>query len=360
MQIRPEQLAAHLHKQLLPLYVISGEEPLQREESVDSVRSAARADGYDERTTFHVERRFNWSELDEFGDALSLFATRRIVEVRVPSKLDDAGRKALASWCERPPEDVLMILILGFRVDRKMTRAKWFSALERLGAHLQVFPVDAGQMPHWIGQRAQRIKLNLDADACALLAERAEGNLLAGAQELEKLSLLHGGEIVGVEQVLAATSDSARYDAFDLVDASFSGDAVRTVRVVRGLREEGLRLPEVLGPLAWAMRSAAELAAAMSGGTSLDQAIGPRHGAWRSPARKRVIQSVLLRHPAPRWGRMLKRASLIDRAAKGDQGRLNWRTRGELQQAWSDLESLGLLLAGVNLSAPRPYNRPNH
>jgi len=355
MQIRPEQLAAHLGKELLPLYIISGEEPLQREESIDAVRAAARARQFDERTIFHVERRFDWSELHGFGDALSLFATRRIVELRVPSKLDDAGRKTLTTWCERPPEDVLMILILGFRVDRKMAQAKWFRALERIGAHLQVTPVAAEQMPRWIEQRAQRLELNLDADACALLAERAEGNLLAGAQELEKLALLCSGEAVGVEQVLAATSDSARYDAFDLVDACFSGDAARTVRIVRALREEGLRLPEVLGPLAWAMRSAAEIAAAMAGGHSLDQAMGPRHGAWRSPARKRAMQTVLDRHPEPLWGRMLKRASHIDRAAKGDQGRLNWRTRGELQQAWSDLESLGLLLAGVRLATPRPY-----
>ena len=43
MQIKPEQLAAHLGNQLLPLYVISGEEPLQREESIDAIRAAAPA-----------------------------------------------------------------------------------------------------------------------------------------------------------------------------------------------------------------------------------------------------------------------------------------------------------------------------
>jgi DNA polymerase-3 subunit delta len=353
MQIKPEQLTAHLDRQLLALYVISGEEPLQREESVDAIRAAARAQQFDERTVFHIDRRFNWSELDGFADAFSLFATRRIIELRVPSKLDDAGRKALTAWSARPPQDVLMILILGFRMDRKMTQAKWFAGLERAGAHLQVWPVEVAQMPRWIAQRAQRANLDLHAQACALLAERAEGNLLAGAQEIEKLSLLHAGESVSVEQVIDATSDSSRFDSFDLVDACFRGEAARTVRIVQALRDEGLRLPEVLGPLAWAMRCAAQIAPAMARGASLDQAMGPQHGAWRSPARKPALEMALKRHPAARWPRMLKRASRIDRAAKGDQGRLNWRARGELQQAWSDLESLGLLLAGVTLTTPR-------
>jgi DNA polymerase-3 subunit delta len=157
---------------------------------------------------------------------------------------------------------------------------------------------------------------------------------------------------VGVEDVLAATADSARYDAFDLVDACFTGDAPRTVRVVRALREEGYRLPEVLGPLAWAMRSAAEIAPATADGTPLDRALGPKHGAWRARDRKSALEAVLARHPAGRWASLLRRASLIDRRAKGDAGRLNWRLRGELAQAWGELESLVLLLAGVSLARP--------
>jgi hypothetical protein len=192
VQLRPEQLAAHLSSALLPLYIISGEEPLQREESIDAIRAAARAQQFNERTTYHIDRRFDWSELGSFGDALSLFAERRIVEVRAPSKLDDAGRKALTSWCERLPEDVLMILVLGYRVDRKMAQAKWFSALDRAGAHLAVSPIETAQMPRWMARRAQQADLQLDEDACSLLAERAEGNLLAGAQEVDKLALLYG------------------------------------------------------------------------------------------------------------------------------------------------------------------------
>ena len=348
MKLRPERLEDHLGEQLLPLYVVSGEEPLQREECVDAVRAAARAAHFEEREVFHVDRRFDWNELSSCADTLSLFATRRIVEVRASTKLEDAGRKALANWSERPPEDVLLMLIASFRVDGQMARAKWFSALERAGAHVQVWPVAPAEMPHWVSQRARRAGLDLDAQAAELLAERAEGNLLAGNQEVEKLALLYRGETVGVEQVLAATTDSARYDAFDLVDACFSGDAARTVRIVRALREEGMRLPEVLGPLAWAMRSAAEIAPAAARGMSVQQAMGPRHGAWRSPERSRALEAVLARHPAPRWGTLLRRAGLIDRRSKGDSGRLSWRLRGELLQAWGELETLTLVLAGVN------------
>ena len=356
MQLRPEQLARHLQQELLALYIISGEEPLQREECVDRVRAAARARQFDEREVFHVDRRFDWSALDHFSDSLSLFASRRILELRVPAKLEDAGRRALTAWVQRPPQDVLLILILAIRVDGQMARAKWFAALEKSGAHVQVWPLAPEQMPGWAQQRARQAGLAIDDDAAALLAERAEGNLLAGAQEVEKLALLHRGEQVGVEQVIDATTDSARYDVFDLIDACFVGDAPRTVRILRALREEGMRLPEVLGPLAWAMRSAAEVAPAAARGVPLDRALGPRHGAWRAPQRRHALQLALERHPAARWPRMLRRAGLIDRRAKGDAGRLNWRIHGELAQAWSDLESLGLLLAGVSLARPRPYH----
>jgi len=348
VKLRPDQLHEHLARPLLPLYVVSGEEPLQREECVDAIRTAARGAGFEEREVFHVDRRFQWNELTASADTLSLFATRRIVEVRAVAKLDDAGRKALAGWSERPPQDVLLMLILSFRVDGQMARAKWFSALESTGAHLQVWPVAPAEMPRWVAQRARRAGLDLDADAAAMLAERAEGNLLAGSQDVEKLALLYRGETVGVEQVLAATADSARYDAFDLVDACFRGDAPRTVRIVRALREEGMRLQEVLGPLAWAMRSAADIAPALARGTPLDRAMGPRHGAWRARERREALEAVLARHPAPRWGTLLRRAGLIDRRSKGDSGRLNWRLRGELLQAWGELETLTLVLAGVN------------
>lgn len=359
MKLAPHQLLAHLENALLDLYLVSGEEPLQREECVDAIRAAARRRGFEEREVRHVDRRFDWSELAAFGDTLSLFATRRILELRIPAKLDDAGRKALAAWQERAPPDVLLLAILGFRVDGQMARAKWFSALERAGAHVQVWPVAPADMPGWVQQRAKRAGLVLDEDAGALLAERAEGNLLAGAQEVEKLALLCPGETVGAEQVLAATADSARYDAFDLVDACFGGDAPRAVRIVRGLREEGYRLQEVLGPLAWAVRSAAEIAPARASGLPLDRAMGPKHGAWRMPQRRRALEAVLARHPAARFSRMLARASRIDRRAKGDSGRLNRRIRGEPGVAWSELECLALLIAGVSLSRPGLYN-PAH
>lgn len=355
MRLRPDQLAAHLEGTLAPLYVLSGEEPLQREECLDALRAAARSRGFDERESLTVDRRFDWAELAHFGDSLSLFASRRILELRAAGRFDDAGRKALAAWCERPPQDVLLVLVLEYRVDGQMARAKWFSALEKSGAHVQVWPVDAERMPDWVQSRARREGLTLDAGAASLLAERHEGNLLAGAQEVAKLALLHRGEVVTADQVLAATADSARYDAFDLVDASFAGDAARTVRVVNALREEGLRLPEVLGAVGWAVRSAAEIAPAVARGVPLDRAMGPKHGAWRSPARRRALETVLARHSPRRWGLLVRRLSRIDRRAKGDSGRLVRRIRGEERLAWSELESLALALAGVSLARGRPY-----
>lgn len=355
MRLRPDQLQTHLEGGLLPIYVLSGEEPLQREECLDALRAAARAQGYEERVVHHADRRFDWIELSHFADSLSLFASRRILEVRVEQKLDDAGRKALVSYAERPPPDVVLFLVFAFRVDATMGRSKWFQSLESVGAHLPLWPVQAAAMIDWVQDRARGQGLDLSAAAASLLAERGEGNLLAAAQEIEKLRLLHSGQQVDVEQVIAATSDSARFNAFDLVDACFTGDAPRAVRVLRGLREEGMRVAEVLGPLAWAMRIAAEVAEITANGTPLERALGPRHGAWKAPARRRVLQSALSRHSAQRWARLLSRASVVDRRGKGDQGRLNLGIRRAQGDAWNELENLGLALCGVSARGRSAY-----
>jgi len=350
MRLRPEQLAADLERALRPVYVVSGEEPLQREECIDAIRAAARARRFEEREVLHVlDRRFDWGALAAFGDSLSLFASRRILELRVALKLDDAGRKALVAWSERPPEDVLLVVVLGFRVDGQMARMNWFRALEAAGAHLPVYPLEPAQMPPWVAARARRAGLALAPDAAALLAERAEGNLLAGAQEIEKLSLLYLGRTVGLDEVRAATADSARYDAFDLVDACFRGDAPRTVRIVRALRDEAASLPALMGALAWAMRSAAELAPQTARGVALERALGPRHGAWRAAGRREALAAVLARHPAARWGRLLHRAGRIERRAKGDAGRLHRRVGGDESRAWDELEGLALVIAGLRV-----------
>jgi DNA polymerase-3 subunit delta len=347
MRLTPDKLASHLRNPLKPLYLLSGDEPLQREESLDVLRAAAREQGYEERTVIHTERGFDASVLQQFGDSLSLFATLRIIELRINSKVDDKTRKALVSYTSNLPADTLSLIIFGFRVDASMARSKWFSTIEKNAVHLQAWTINARDMPGWVRQRAHSRGLQLDDDALGLLAERGEGNLLACAQEIDTLQLLHPQTLLTTDHILAATRDSARYDAFSLVDTCFAGDAARAVRILRVLREDGVSLPEITGALAWALRSAAEIAPAVSRGVSLEQAMGPSHSAWRSQQRLPLMRSAIARHPAGRWGRFLQRIGSLERRAKGHIGRMNIGIRRPAAEAWIELESLILALCGL-------------
>ncbi len=357
MRLTTDKLASQLQKNLQPLYLLSGEEPLQREESLDLIRATARAQGYEERTVIPVERGFDAAVLRNFSDSLSLFASLRILELRIERKLDDKSRKALVSYASNLPADTLSLIVIGFRVDGSMARSKWFSTLEKNAAHSQTWPVPASDMPGWVRRRATSRELQLDEQALSLLAERGEGNLLACAQEIETLSLLYPQQSITVEHILGATRDSARYDAFKLVDACFAGEPGRAIRILRMLREEGHGLPEITGALSWALRSAAEIAPAVSRGASLEQAIGPAQGAWRSQQRLALMRSALARHPAWRWGRFLQRSGRIERRAKGHIGRLNRDIKHPAMEAWSEMENLLLALCGLRHGTPSATRR---
>ncbi len=353
MRLTADKLTSHLRHNLHPLYLLSGDEPLQREESLDLIRAAARDKGYEERTVVHVERGFDDAVLRNFSDSMSLFASLRIIELRIERKLDDKGRKTLVEYAANLPPDTLSLVVLGFRVDGAMSRSKWFSGLEKSAMHLQSQLIDPHNMPGWVRQRATDRGLRLAEDALALLAERGEGNLLACAQEIEILRLLYPDQTLTAEHVLGATRDSARYDAFNLTDACFAGEAARAVRILRILRGEGHSLPELTGALSWALRSAAEIAPAIERGAALEQALGPKHGAWRNKQRLALMRSATTRHPAWRWGRFLQRIGRLERRSKGHIGRLNKDIKHPAMEAWIEFESLVLAICGLQQSAKR-------
>ena len=185
MKLNATQLESHLQADLAPLYILSGDETLLVQEAADAIRHAARARGYSEREVMHVDRSFDWSALNDAGDTLSLFAEKRIIELRMPTgKPGDAGRKALLNWVERPPEDTLLLIITG-KLEAAIPRAKWFKTLEAAGASLTIWPLEAARLPGWVGARMRERGLQPDVAAVELLAQRVEGNLLAAAQEAE-------------------------------------------------------------------------------------------------------------------------------------------------------------------------------
>ena len=227
MKIRYEQLATSLKQKLAPVYLVSGDEPFQANESCVQIRTAAQENGYTEREIFHVERSFDWSNLGLSGNSLSLFSDRKLIELRMPAgKPGTEGSRAIVEFLDAQSDDTLLLIVTS-KLDATAQRGKWVKAVESAGVHLPVWPIDAQRLPGWIQARLAKRGCTIDPDALPLLVDRVEGNLLAADQELEKLRLLYGEGRISLEQVQSAVADSSRYDVFSLVDECLRGNAAR-------------------------------------------------------------------------------------------------------------------------------------
>src|SRR5690606_34619335 len=212
----------------------------------DAIRARARQEGFTERDLYVVERGFDWQALLGESRAMSLFSERKVLEIRMSNPAPgEQGAAAIIELAEQPAADTLILIITG-KLDGRAQRAKWVSAVERHGLVVQIWPVDLPRLPTWIRQRLARHGLNADAEAAALLAERVEGNLLAAHQEVEKLALLRPPGPVTTEVVLEAVADSARYDVLQLGEAAMRGSTARALRILEGLRGEGIDATLVL------------------------------------------------------------------------------------------------------------------
>jgi len=322
---------------LAPVWLITGDEPLQLDEAAAAIRGAARARGFSERELYSAETGFDWGQITAAAQSLSLFGERKLIELRLPSgKPGDAGSKALIGYCAAPPEENLLLVITG-KLDKRDQSSKWFQALDQAGVVVQVWPVEPRALPAWVERRMRLAGLEPTREAAQLLAERAEGNLLAAAQEVEKLRLLLGeGARIDLEAVRSAVVESARFNVFELADAALLGDAPRTARMVAGLRAEGSEPPVVLWALAREIRTLASIAGEVARGTAPDQAIAQK-GVWAK--RRPLFATALERYGVNGWRRLLRRAQRIDRIIKGAQP----------GNAWDELVQLALLVAGVRL-----------
>lgn len=333
MRLRFESLSSHINKPLLPIYWVSGDEPFQLDEACRLLRQAAVQQGYSERQVYHVDRSFDWSELRLGADSLSLFAERKLIELRLPSgKPGTDGSKALQAYAENPPEDTLLLIISG-KLESAAQKSKWFNAVDKAGAVLQVWPIEPTRLPQWVGQRLQHRGLQASTEAVRLLCERSEGNLLAADQELEKLLLLYGPGKLDTAQVQAAVTDSARFDVFSLVDEALQGHTDRVCRVLFGLRGEGVEPVLVLWALERELRSLATIARVAAGGTAVDQVMATQR-VWEK--RKPLIRKALSRGQPELWERLLTRCGHLDRMIKGQ----------ETGRVWDELLELGLSVAG--------------
>ena len=323
MQLRADQLPAHLAnpaRGLARLYTIHGDEPLLAQEAGDAIRTAARAAGYAERKVFAVSgAHFDWSGLLGAAQAMSLFAERQLIEIRIPGgKPGKDGSEALQRYCQHLSDDVLTLVHLP-KLDRQQQQAAWFGALDKAGVVLQVLPVERRALPTWLAQRlatqGQRVaEGEAGQQTLAFFADRVEGNLLAAHQELQKLALLFPPGELGFEQVEAAVLNVARYDVFKLGEAVLAGHTARVLRMLDGLRAEGEATVLVHWSLAEDIRNLKRGKDALLQGKPLPMALREARG-WGT--KERLYERLLPLLDAQQLAHLVDAASLCDGVIKG-------------------------------------------
>ncbi|MEI6301056.1 MAG: DNA polymerase III subunit delta [Betaproteobacteria bacterium] len=333
MQLKSEQLAQHLTRALTPLYVVQGDEPLLTLEAADAIRAKARSEGFSERDVLTVERYFDWSQLGAAGSSMSLFAEKRLIELRIPGgKPGIDGAKAIEAYCARPIPDTLTLVMLP-ALDRKSQDTAWYRALSAAAVVVSVAAVDRTRLPDWIALRLAAQKQKAARASLEFIADCVEGNLLAAHQEIQKLGLLHPPGEIADEAIRAAVLNVARYDVADLSSALLAGDIARLAHMLEGLEGEGEALPRVLWIVAEDIRALARVQTAMSEGQAIPDALRTAK-IWYEP-RKTLVPKAARAVPAATVRNALRHAARIDRMAKGV-------AEGD---PWTELLQLGMRFA---------------
>ncbi|MFA6408900.1 MAG: DNA polymerase III subunit delta [Gammaproteobacteria bacterium] len=334
MKIYHQQLASNLAKGLANTYIISGNETLLVEEAAELIRKAAAKQDFSERSSFAIEKNFPWQNLLSSAKNLSLFAEKKLLELHLSSvKLETTGSKFLAEYLKKPAADTIL-LIIAPKLEAGWQKITWIKTIEETGVFLQIWPIENSELPAWINQRLRSREIQASPNSCKLIAERVEGNLLAAAQEIEKLLLLYGPGKLEEEHVIAAVGASTRYNIFTLVDASLAGDARKVVTILHGLKSEGTEPILILWALGRELRTLLKIADAKKRGQSVDEACkNEQVFAKRLP----IVKLALGRLRAETLAKLLKKTARLDQVLKGV-------IPGNI---WQELQQITLALAGL-------------
>jgi len=318
VRLSTKQLPSHLARGLQPLYAVHGAEVLLALEAADRIRDAARKGGATEREIFFAEPGVDWNRLGTSGANFSLFASKRLVEIRIPTgKPGSEGGAAIEAWCRRPPEDAVTLVLLP-ELDWKSLKTNWFSAIDEAGVVIEAKPVTRDELPEWLAERLGRQKQRASVETLEWLADRVEGNLLAAKQEVEKLALLLPEGEITLDQIRNAVTDVSRFERDTLVDAIHADDASRVARAVSSLKAEGEPLPLLLWTLAEELRLVMSIAA------------GERPRRYLPPDRSSALARTARRHDTASFHGELLRAHRIDRMIKGVETGDPWESVLEL------------------------------
>ena len=318
MQVKSQDLNSHLASRLAPIYLVSGDEPLLVQEACDAIMATARQQGFSEREVMYAERGFQWAELVHSAASMSLFAERKILDVRVPdAKVDKDASAILRDYAKDPAPDTLLLLRCG-RLAPAQRKSAWFKALDAAGAVVLIWNIGINELPRWLQGRLRQSELSLTPDALTYFVERVEGNLLAAVQEIAKLNLSQLASPIDLTSLMSVLEDASHYDVFELLDAMLMGDGKRLSRMLHGLQAEGVAVFAIMGAFT------SQLRAMLAGG----YIPGP-------PQRQKLVDRFMRRHDAASIKAALAEIALIDAQGKGVL----------LGSEWQSLERLCLRLA---------------
>lgn len=314
MKIPNTRLTITLKQQLLPIYLITGDEPLLVEEACEAIDHKANAEGIHEHKRWQANQNFDWQLILDEANSLSLFDDSTILTLSLTSNtVPDTGKEVLESYCDNPPEKKILILKAN-KLDPRSLNSKWCKEIEKKGCIVQCWPLPIDQLPDWVNQRLQQQGLTATPEAIQFIAEQVEGNLLAAKQEIEKLKLIYDNKFLQLDDVVSAMSDNARYDIFKLADCALSGDTKRTLRIIQSLKAEKCEPTLILWTLAREIRTLISLQTHLEKHEPLDGVL-QKFGVWEK--RKPIMKAALKRLKLSLLLKLLKQASEVDRMIKG-------------------------------------------
>lgn len=319
MRLNLTQLNANLSQGLKPVYLITGDEPLQIAEATDNIRLAAKKAAYLNRQIFSVEGNFNWKQITLATESVSIFADKTIIDLKIPSaKLGFDGSKIITEYCQQANANTLL-LISTAKLASASLKSRWVKAIERIGILVQVWPLKDHELIAWLQQRLLKRGLQLEQAAIKILASRIEGNLLAAAQEIEKLYILYGKGQLTLAQVQTVVADNSRFDVFNLTDAVLSGRVNRMIKILQGLQAEGIVAPVVLWALSRELRCLLELKTAAD-----KELVFRKYHVFDN--RKQLINKALTRLDLENMQQAFMLSAKADRQIKGQQSGDHWET----------------------------------
>lgn len=340
MGVNPNQLPALLQKSLAPVYLFGGSEPLLLQECRDQVIFAAQQQGFDERNVYEVGKGFDWQLLAEDSAALSLFSSRKIVDLRLPTgRPGREGSSALVEWVEAADPDILLMISCE-KWDSSLRKSKWATVLARAGVLVEIWPLKPSQLPQWIRGRMNSAGLEPEPDAISLLADLVEGNLLAAQQEIDKLVLLKPGARITAEDISRSVANSSRFDSFRLVECALLGQLGECLRVASGLQRSGVAIQAVSGALYRELTIADTVRAAVAAGEN-EASVFKRFRIW--PARQAPLRSALQRLSEFQLGEAFRTLALIDRQSKGRACGDPWQTLDRMLWSMCDPSDPGAM-----------------